>query len=162
MAIDTGTEPRITTLPPTTMAVTRTTGAPAKVAQLAISALYAAASAAGGPRGAVRARWLDLPSAPMERWRAVWGLPVRDGVESLPQVLPGVHVEVETWDYGQVAEILHVGPYATEDVSVARLREYVEARGFALGGPHEEEYLSPPGAAEQRTLIRYPLVPAAA
>ena len=160
MAIDISTEPRITTLPPTTMAVTRTTGTPAGVAQIAISALYAAASAAGGPRGAVRARWLDPPSVPREKWRAIWALPVRDGVESLPQVFPGVHVEVETWDYGQVAEILHVGPYSTEDVSVARLRDFVEARGFELTGPHEEEYLSPPGAAEQRTLIRYPVAPA--
>jgi len=162
MAIDISTEPRITTLPPTTMAVTRTTGAPAGVAQIAISALYAAASAAGGPRGAVRARWLDPPSVPKEQWRAIWALPVRDGVESLPQVVPGVHVEVETWDYGQVAEILHVGPYITEDASVARLRDHVETRGFELAGPHEEEYLSPPGAEEQRTMIRYAVAPARA
>lgn len=161
MTVDISTEPRITTLPPMTMAVTWTTGAPDQVAQRAIGALYAAASAAGGPRGAVRARWLDLPSVPRADWRAVWALPVGDGITSLAQVVPGVPVEVETWDYGQVAEILHAGPYSTEDVSVARLREFAEARGYRLAGPHEEEYLTPPGAPEQRTLIRYPVAPAA-
>jgi hypothetical protein len=162
MAIDIATEPRITTLAPVTMAVVRTTGAPAAVAQLAISALYAAASAAGGARGALRARWPDAHLVPQERWTGVWALPIADGVQSLPQIVPGMHVEVETWDYGQVAEIVHVGPYAAEDVGVARLREHVQARGYELSGPHEEEYLTPPGAAEQRTVIRFPVVPAAA
>ena len=58
-------------------------------------------------------------------------------------------------EYGQVAEIVHEGPYETEEETVATLRKFVAANGLELARLHEEEYLTPPGVEPQRTLIRY-------
>jgi hypothetical protein len=66
-----------------------------------------------------------------------------------------------TWEYGEVAEILHVGPYDREEPTLQRLRKFVQAEGYAIVGEHEEEYvrgptLTGPGDPEQYlTILRY-------
>ena len=87
----------------------------------------------------------------------VIGLPVPEDVTALPQKVEGVEVKLETWRYGTVAQVLHLGSYAEEDESVARLHAFIEESGYEIAGTHEEEYLTSPGAKAQKTIIRHPV-----
>jgi hypothetical protein len=66
-----------------------------------------------------------------------------------------------TWEYGEVAEILHLGPYSREEPALKRLREFIREQGYVTLGGHEEEYIVGPsqggkGDSEQYvTIIRY-------
>ncbi len=116
-----------------------------------------------------------LPKDPAERakaleafsdrdWQGAVGLPVPETVTSLPRVENTTQFEVKltTWEYGEVAEILHVGRYETEVPTIARLDEYIQSQGYAIAGEHEEEYLRGPGVPMAKpesyyTIIRYPV-----
>ncbi|WP_419942359.1 hypothetical protein [Candidatus Palauibacter sp.] len=52
-------------------------------------------------------------------------------MDSLPRHTPpeGVTAAIATWDYGTVAEILHVGRYEAERPTIERLEAFVEAEG---------------------------------
>jgi hypothetical protein len=67
----------------------------------------------------------------------------------------------EVWlEEGEVVEALHVGPYATEPETIARMAEVAEAAGCEAIGPHHEIYLSDPSrtAPERlRTVLREPV-----
>jgi effector-binding domain-containing protein len=68
-----------------------------------------------------------------------------------------------TWDYGEVAEILHLGPYETEPPTIRRLQDFIDAKGYKVIGDHEEEYLKGPGMPmvqpkDYWTIIRYRVV----
>jgi len=159
-------QPEIVALPAQRMAVVRTVGDPNVVGGEALPALYAAVYAlkfaekqrgqdfAVGP---LRARWPDFALTPKDQWRGVWGLPVPDGTTKLLQKSPVVPVTVELWDYGEVAQVLHPGPYSEEAPTVERLRRFIDEHGYEIAGAHEEEYLTRPGAKAQRTIIRYPV-----
>lgn len=149
-----------------TMAVVHTVGEPSHVAGPALAALYSAVEALRvelRTKGRdfeiepLRARWPDAHLVPKTDWHGAWALRVPDDTIEVARVVRGVEVEVERWDYGPVAEILHVGPFTTEPESVARLHEFIEAEGLEIAGAHEEEYLTPPGGDDQRTIIRYPV-----
>jgi hypothetical protein len=60
-----------------------------------------------------------------------------------------------TWEYGTVAQILHLGPYDQETKTIERLHQFIMANGYEIAGPHEEEYQSKPDAKVIKTLIRY-------
>lgn len=143
------TTPVIRHMPDVRMATVRTIGDPAVTGRGATASLYAAV----GGQATLRARWPNAHVASREEWVGLWGLPLAEGD---PRSIPGMApVLVETWTYGDVAEIVHVGPYATEGDSIARLHQFIGDQGYEIAGVHEEEYLTPPGAPEQRTLIRY-------
>ncbi|HET9014098.1 MAG TPA: GyrI-like domain-containing protein [Thermomicrobiaceae bacterium] len=153
------------------MAVVRTVGDPTVVAHSAIQALYGAVYALKFARkqagrdftvGPLRARWPDASTEPPGEWHGVWALPIPDDVDAVASRDPGIPIAVEDWEYGTVAEILHLGSYADEPASIDRLHAFIAAQGYAIAGPHEEEYLSMPGATVQRTLLRYRVRPAAA
>ncbi len=110
----------------------------------------------------IRARWPDAHLLPKDQWTALWALPVPDDTMALPQKDPAVPVRLERWEYGPVAQILHLGPYTTEAAGIARLHAFITERGYAVNGMHEEEYLTRPTAKVQKTLIRYPVVKAPA
>ena len=152
--------PRIVERAARRVAVVRTTGAPAEAARRAIPALYRAVyglkmarkhAGADFTVGALRARWPYADAAPPEQWVGEWALTVP---EDVPQ-LPGT--ELETWQYGLTAEILHVGPFSTEGETLAKLHAFLGEHGYEVAGPHEEEYLTRPDARVQRTVIRYPV-----
>jgi len=82
---------------------------------------------------------------------------VPDGTSSLPQKSPETQVRLETWEYGTVAQVLHVGPYSEEMPTVQRLHAFIQESGYEIAGAHEEEYLTSPKAKVQKTLIRYPV-----
>ena len=80
-----------------------------------------------------------------------------EATASLPQKVPGVEVSLETWQYGTVAQILHIGPYDQEEPTIDRLNRFIQDGGYEVAGVHEEEYLTSPDAKVQKTIIRYPI-----
>jgi hypothetical protein len=72
-------------------------------------------------------------------------------------------LRLERFEEGLAAQIMHVGPYAEEAPTIARLHEWVAAQGYALRGRHHEIYLGDPRrtAPERlKTVLRHPVQPA--
>jgi hypothetical protein len=67
-----------------------------------------------------------------------------------------------SFEEGAAAQVLHVGPYATEAPTIVRLPEFIRQQGFTFDGhryKHHEIYLGDPrrSAPEKlRTIIRQP------
>jgi hypothetical protein len=162
-------KPALVEMPAQTMAVVRSVGDPNVVGAQVFPALFGSVFTLKfkilKPRGvefkvgAPRARWPLLYDTPREEWVGLWGIPVPDDVDELPQTMSDVAVGVETWQYGTMAHVLHLGPYADEESTVARLREFIAESGYEIAGAHEEEYLSRPEAKQMKTIIRYPVRP---
>ncbi len=158
------TDPVLLELPPLKVAVVRSVGDPNVVGEAVFKALYGCVYTLKFARkkaglgdfkvGPVRARWPNAHLAPREQWEAIWALPVPDDVTALPQKIPTVSVTLETWPYGLVAQILHLGPYSAEGPTVQRLHAFIAEQGYELAGIHEEEYLTRPDAKEPRTIVR--------
>ena len=118
----------------------------------------------GGPFMAEpRGRWLVSDSMPQTEWVGRYAIPIPDSIHDikLPEAPPGFTIQITNWEYGDVAEILHIGPYSAEKATVERLRNFVHARGFRIVGEHEEVYLKGPGMffkgnpKHYYTIIRY-------
>lgn len=61
---------------------------------------------------------------------------------------------------GLAAQIMHLGPYAQEGPTIARLHEFIETNGYQLAGKHHEIYLSDPRKSapeKMKTIIRQPI-----
>jgi hypothetical protein len=74
-----------------------------------------------------------------------------------PALAPGLRVE--RFAEGRVAQVLHLGPYATERATIERLHAAIEAAGLRPRGRHHEIYLGIPGkgAPERlKTILRQP------
>jgi hypothetical protein len=162
-------KPALCEMPAQKMAVVRALGDPNETGGQVLPALFGAVYTLKfkvlKPRGVEftvgppRARW-PLPfDTPRERWVGLWAIPVPDDTDELPQTVPDVPVALETWRYGTVAHVLHLGPYADEAPTVERLRAFIAAQGLEIAGAHEEEYLSRPQAKQMKTVIRYPVRP---
>ncbi len=159
------TEPQILEVPPQKMAVVRGKGAPDKVFPELMPALYGSVftlkfdlKKRGMPTfkvSGLRARYPDAHLVPKEEWIHIIGLPIPEDTTSLPQKVAGIEVKLETWEYGTVAQILHLGAYNQEQPTVERLHKFIEDNGCEIAGMHEEEYLTSPDAKVQKTLIRY-------
>ncbi len=161
------TDPQILEMPAQKMAVVTGKGAPDKVFPELMPALYGSAytlrfdlKKKGLPTfkvSGLRARYPDAHLVPMEEWTHIIGLPVPEDTTSLPQKVADVEVKLETWDYGTVAQILHLGAYDQEGPTIERLHKFIEDSGYEIGGLHEEEYLTRPDAKVPKTIIRYPI-----
>jgi hypothetical protein len=60
---------------------------------------------------------------------------------------------------GLCAQIMHIGPYANEGVTVARLHDYLHSGGHHFNGKHHEIYLNDPrktAPARIKTILRQP------
>ncbi len=69
-------------------------------------------------------------------------------------------VALEKVNEGLCVQILHVGPYAAETESIAKMFELLEAEGLEPCGRHHEVYLSNPNRVapeKNRTILRYPV-----
>ena len=161
------TEPRILEMPSQKMAVVYGKGAPDKVFPELMPALYGSVytlkfdlkkkGLATFKVSGLRARYPDAHLVPKEEWTHIIGLPIPEDTASLPQKVPGIEVNIETWEYGTVAQILHTGSYAEEEPTVKRLHQFIEESGYEIAGDHEEEYLTTPDAKVPKTIIRYPV-----
>ena len=159
------TEPQILEMPAQKMAVVYGKGRPDEVFAEVFPALYGSVytlkfdlKKKGLPTFKVsppRSRYPDGLLVPKEQWTIITGIPVPEDTTSLPQKVPGIEVKLETWDYGTVAQILHLGAYDQEQPTVERLHKFVEDSGYQLAGAHEEEYLTKPDAKVPKTIVRY-------
>jgi hypothetical protein len=122
----------------------------------------------GVPKGpkqpAPRARWPLALDTPKGEWIGRYAIPVPESINALPsqgEGTPGLRVELTTWEYGDVAEVLHVGPYDKEEPTIARLKQFIKDCRYEIVGDHEEEYLRGPGMfgkgnpKKYLTIIRY-------
>ncbi len=69
-------------------------------------------------------------------------------------------VRLETIREGRSVQVLHVGPYAAEPETVARMHDFVRAQGLQVRGKHHEIYLNDPRrvpAERLRTILRHPV-----
>lgn len=68
-------------------------------------------------------------------------------------------VRLERFAEGSCAQVLHLGPYAEERPTIARLHEFIAMQGYEREGRHHEIYLSRPGGnpARMKTVIRQPV-----
>ena len=161
----TKTEPHALEMPPKPMAVVTGKGAPDKVFSQLTPILYGSVYALkfdlkkrGQPTfkvSGLRARYPDAHLIPKDNWTIIMGLPIPESTTSLPQKVSGSGVKIETWSYGTVAQILHLGTYDQEHAAVERLHRFIEDNGYEIAGCHEEEYLTRPEAKVPKTIIRY-------
>jgi len=160
-------DPQILEMPTQKMAVVHARGAPHKVFPEFMPALYGSVytlkfdlKKKGLPTfkvSGLRARYPDAHLVAKDEWTMIIGLPVPEDTTSLPQKVAGTEVRLETWDYGTVAQILHLGAYDQEQPTVERLHKFIEENGYQIAGLHEEEYLTRPDAKVPKTIIRYPV-----
>jgi len=64
---------------------------------------------------------------------------------------------------GLSVQTLHVGPYATEPKTVARMHAFAAEQGYRLAGTHHEIYLGDPlrsAPDKLKTILRHAIVPA--
>ena len=74
-----------------------------------------------------------------------------------PPALP--KIRFQAFAEGPAAQVLHLGPYASEGPTIHRIHEHIKQSGHALRGKHHEIYLKDPrkSAPEKlRTIIRLP------
>jgi hypothetical protein len=72
-------------------------------------------------------------------------------------------VRFERWTEGRCAQLLHLGPYASEGPSIDLLQREIAASGLRPRGRHHEIYLSDPRRSRPerlRTILRQPVEPA--
>ncbi len=159
------TDPVILEMPSQKMAVAQKRGAPDKIFPQIFPALYGSVytlkfdlkkrGLESFKVGCPRSRYPDAHLKQKEDWLIITGLPVPEDTTSLPQKEPGIEVKLETWEYGTVAQILHIGRYDEETESIERLHQFIKDSGYEIIGPHEEEYQSRPDARVVKTIIRY-------
>jgi hypothetical protein len=105
-------------------------------------------------------------------WR--WTMMIAQPVDAPPDLLAAVvadvarkktpaaqQVRLETYHEGLAAQIMHLGPYAAEGPTIARLHAFIAGQGYQRAGKHHEIYLGDPNrtAPERlRTVLRQPIV----
>jgi hypothetical protein len=104
------------------------------------------------------------------RWTLLIGLPEAATDDEIDEQLAAARTKIdrgiagslrtEWFDEGDVAQVLHVGPYAAERATIERLHAAIAAAGFEQCGRHHEIYVGDPrrSAPERlRTVIRHPI-----
>lgn len=164
--------PRISTLPSQKVIQVIAKGNPNDVGKGAFGLLMGTYfKLKGVPKGGPefkppRARWPLSAEVPIGQWVGYYAMPVPESITELPEVesKEGLSASLVTWEYGQVAEILHVGGYDKEKPTIEKLKGFIENQGFQITGLHEEEYLRGPGMFFRGnpdtylTVIRYQVV----
>ncbi len=162
-------QPQVRVMPDQKVIVVETKGDPTTTGGAAFNLVFKTYFELKGvpknPRNlAPRARWPLSLDTPKEQWIGRYAMPVPESVGSLPDQAPddsGLRAELTTWQYGEVAEILHVGPYEREEATIRRLTDFIRDSGYAITGEHEEEYIKGPGIFSRGdpekylTIIRY-------
>lgn len=111
----------------------------------------------------------DVNNKDMWKWTMMIMQPEYVTVQMFAESLPEVEkkkklaalsrVRFESYDEGLAAQIMHIGSYAEEGPTVAKLHEFVSEGGYRLCGKHHEIYLGDPRKtvpAKLQTVIRQP------
>jgi hypothetical protein len=145
-------EPRLIHRADEKMLVVEAVGDPNAVASKAFGALFRAYYGLEGVSRfsrppAPRARWPQPLDGPRTEWRGAYALPIPGHLGDLPATQTGeaLTLSTATWPYGDVIEMLHVGPYSNEQADIERLWDFAADRGYEVIGDHEEEYVRGPG-----------------
>jgi hypothetical protein len=72
-------------------------------------------------------------------------------------------VRLESLHEGLCIQVMHVGPYAEEPATMARMAAFAQEQGYVYRGKHHEIYMGDPRRAKPeklRTLLRHPVEPA--
>lgn len=112
---------------------------------------------------APKARWSQSLGAKKSEWTGFYAIQIPDNITKLPEGTnkEGPKIKIVEWEYGEVAEILHIGSYASEEPTIKKLKKFIEEKGYEICGDHEEEYLKGPGMFfkgnpdKYYTIIRY-------
>lgn len=90
----------------------------------------------------------------------------QDGMAQLHRKKPSLALDklrLETFHEGVCIQIMHVGPYADEPATLARMEAFARENGYLLCGKHHEIYLGDPRRADPaklKTVLRHPVVSA--
>jgi hypothetical protein len=136
--------PQILTMPDEKVLQVIAQGAPAKTAGKAFGLLMKGYfKIKGAPKGgkdfkAPRGRWNASLDMPADQWTGYYAMPVPQSVTEVPKVkeTEGLKIELTTWTYGEVAQVLYVGPYDKETPTINSLKEFIEKSGYEISGPH--------------------------
>ena len=66
----------------------------------------------------------------------------------------------EIYEEGLSAQIMHMGPYAEEGPTIAKLHDFFQGKGYNFNGRHHEIYLGDPRKCKPeklRTILRQPI-----
>ena len=69
-------------------------------------------------------------------------------------------LRLERFTDGPAAQIMHIGPYATEGPTIQRLHAFIAEQGYERAGKHHEIYLGDPRRAapeKLKTILRQPI-----
>ncbi|MFZ1040591.1 MAG: GyrI-like domain-containing protein [Anaerolineales bacterium] len=73
-------------------------------------------------------------------------------------------LRLESFEEGWCAQVMHIGPYATEPASVGRMKAFAAENGYrdrvSLGAKHHEIYMGDPRRAQPeklKTILRHPI-----
>jgi hypothetical protein len=69
-------------------------------------------------------------------------------------------LRLETFQEGPCIQIMHIGPYDTEPVTIEKMDAFARANGYKLHGKHHEIYLGNPLKAKPeklKTVLRHPI-----
>jgi hypothetical protein len=115
----------------------------------------------------------DIRKADNWRWTAMIMQPdhinadmFQDGMAQLHRKKPSLALDklrLETFHEGVCIQIMHVGPYADEPATLARMEAFARENGYLLCGKHHEIYLGDPRRADPaklKTVLRHPVVSA--
>jgi hypothetical protein len=104
-------------------------------------------------------RWTLLITLPDEATDDEIAASLAVGQARLPAQL-AADLRVAALDEGEVAQVLHVGPYEAERPTIERLHAAIAEAGLRPRGRHHELYLGDPRRASPsmlRTLLRHPV-----
>lgn len=99
----------------------------------------------------------DLKKIP---WKGFAAIQIPDQT-NLNDAARAAGATIEKLPYGEVAEIVHFGPYSTEHPTILKLHRFIESRGYKISGLHEEQYYKGPGMfipvkpEDYITVVRY-------
>lgn len=160
--------PSITTLPDQKMLVVEITGDPLVVGNKAIKFLLKTYKAMGITPAGTKihprlARMPVLEGIPKDLWVNRFAIPLPEGIDSIPYIEnpDNLLLTIDEWKYGTVAQILYIGPYASEQNTIQQLRNYITAQDYYILGSFEEEYIRGPGIfgfgnpQKYLTILRY-------